>query len=125
MAPPPGNPATKNVSGELYDEIYNDRKQRLVKVVLEPGYAVVVEHKDIPKPKSWKRNKHTFFVYRRRFAGHASETIEVTTHPFLRASAYHAIYPLTHNPPPVRPPPMARVLHLEKSCGRGLAEVDR
>jgi hypothetical protein len=83
---------------KLYGEIYNDWKHRLVKAVLEPGYAVVVEHKDVPKPRSWKRNKQTFFVYRRRFAGHASETIEVTTHPILRASSYHAIYSLTQSP---------------------------
>jgi hypothetical protein len=70
----------------------------LVKAVLEPGYSVVVEHKDIPKPKSWKRNKHTFFVYRKRFAGHASETTEVMTHPLLQTVASHARYPLTQCP---------------------------
>jgi hypothetical protein len=98
MAAPPGIQQPKTCLTKLYGEIYNDWKQRLVKAVLEPGYAVVVEHKDIPKPKSWKRNKHIFFVYRRRFAGHASETIEVTTHPILWASAYHAVYPLTQSP---------------------------
>jgi hypothetical protein len=95
MAGPPGIQQPKTCLAKLYGEVYNDRKQRLVKAVLEPGYAVVVERKDVPKPKSWKRNKHTFFVYRRRFAGHASETTEVTTHSILRASAYHAIYLLT------------------------------
>jgi hypothetical protein len=95
---PPGIQLPKMCLAKLYGEIYNDRKQQLVKAVLEPGYAVVVEHKDVPKPRSWKRNKHTFFVYRRRFAGHASETTEVTTHPILRASAYHDIYSLTQSP---------------------------
>jgi hypothetical protein len=92
MVGPPGIQQPKTCLAKLYGEIYNDRKQRLVKAVLEPGYAVVVEHKDIPKPISWKHNKHTFFVYRRRFAGHASETTEVTTHTILWASAYHDIY---------------------------------
>jgi hypothetical protein len=97
MAGPLGIQQPKTCLAKLYGEVYNDRKQRLVKAVLEPGYAVVVEHKDVPKPRSWKRNKHTFFVYRRRFAGHASETTEVTTHPILRASAYHAISLLTQS----------------------------
>jgi hypothetical protein len=124
MADPPGIQQSKTCLAKLYGEMYNDRKQRLVKAVLEPGYAVVVEHKDIPKPRSGKRNKHTFIVYRRRFAGHASKTNEVNTHPILRASAYHGIYLLTQSPTSVTSP-MARVLHLEKACGRGLAEVDR
>jgi hypothetical protein len=94
MAGPPGVQQPKTCLAKLYGEIYNDRKQRLVKAVLELGYSVVVEHKDIPKPKSEKRNKHTFFVYRKRFAGHASETTKVTTHQRLRL---HAIYPLTHS----------------------------
>jgi hypothetical protein len=98
MAGTPGIQQPKTCLAKLYGEVYNDRKQRLVKAVHEPGYAVVVEHKGVPKPISWKRNKHTFFVYRRRFAGHASETTEVTTHPILRASAYHAIYLLTQSP---------------------------
>jgi hypothetical protein len=92
LVDPPGIQQPKTCLAKLYGEIYNDRKQRLVKAVLEPGYSVVVEHKDIPKPKSWKRNKHTFFLYRKRFAGHASETTEVTTHPSL---LYHVIHPLT------------------------------
>jgi hypothetical protein len=65
---------------KLYGEIYNDWKPRLVKAVLEPGYSVVVEHKAIPKSKLWKRNKHTFFVYRQRFAGHPSETTHLNRH---------------------------------------------
>jgi hypothetical protein len=77
----PGIQRPKTCLAKLYGEIYNDRKHRLVRAVFEPGYAVVVEHKDVPKPKWWKRNKHTFLVYRRRFAGHASETTEVATHP--------------------------------------------
>jgi hypothetical protein len=91
---PPGIPQPKTCLAKLYGEIYNDRKQRLVKAVLEPGYSVVVEHKDVPKPKSWKRNKHTFFLYRKRFAGHASETTKVTTHPSL---LYHVIHPPTQS----------------------------
>jgi hypothetical protein len=79
MAGPTGFQQPKTCLAKLYGEVYNDRKQRLVKAILEPGYSVVVEHKDIPKPKSWKRNKHTFFVYRKRFAGHPSETTEVCT----------------------------------------------
>jgi hypothetical protein len=60
MAGTAGVKQPKTCMAKLYGEIYNDRKQRLVKAILEPGYSVVVEHKDIPKPKSWKRNKHTF-----------------------------------------------------------------
>jgi hypothetical protein len=97
MAGTPGIQQPKTCLAKLYGEVYNDRKQRLIKAVLEPGYAVVVEHKDVPKPRSWKRNKHTFFVYRQRFAGHASETTEVTTHAILRASAYHALSLLTQS----------------------------
>jgi hypothetical protein len=93
---PPGIQQPKTCLAKLYGEIYNDRKQRLVKAVLEAGYSVVVEHKDIPKPKSWKRNKHTFFLYHKRFVGHASETTEVTPHPSLR---YHVIHPLTPSSP--------------------------
>jgi hypothetical protein len=96
-AAPRGIQQPKTCLAKLYGEVYNDRKQRLVKAVLEPVYAVVVEHKDVHKPRSWKRNKHTFFVYRRRFAGQASETTEVTTHPILWASPYHNVYPLTQS----------------------------
>jgi hypothetical protein len=128
MAGPPGIHPPKTCLAKLYGEIYNDRKQRLVKAILEPGYSVVVEHKDIPKPKSWKRNKHTFFVYRKRYAGHPSETTEVTTHPLMLTVASRARYPLTSCLLPtytVRPTPMACLLHLEKECGSSLAEVDR
>jgi hypothetical protein len=65
MVGPPGIQQPKTCLAKLYGEIYNDRKQRLVKAVLESGYSVVVEHKDIPKPKSWKRNKRTFFLSRK------------------------------------------------------------
>jgi hypothetical protein len=98
MAGPPGIQQPTTCLAKLYGEIYNDRRQRSVKAVLKPGYAGCVEYKDVRKPRSWKRTNHTFFVYQRRFAGHASETIEVTTHPTLRASAYQDIYLLTQSP---------------------------
>jgi hypothetical protein len=74
---------------------------------------VVVEHKDIPKPKSWKRNKHTFFLYRKRFAGHASETTEVTTHPSL---LYHVIHPLTPSSRSATIPQEVQALLLEEGA---------
>jgi hypothetical protein len=112
MAAPPGIQQPKMCLAKLYGEIYNDRKQRLVKAALEPGYAVVVEHKDIPKPKSWKRNKHTFFVYRRFDSdetagfGDFADTFTLPTgdRPRLPTPAN-----VTTDPTPMEPPPVAHV----------------
>jgi hypothetical protein len=97
IGPVRGPQQPKPCLAKLYGEIYNDWKPRLVKAVVEPGYSVVVEHKAIPKSKLWKRNKHTFFVYRQRFVGHPSETTEVCTYLIL-PSGYYAIHALTQPP---------------------------
>ena len=73
----PTNRPPKSCVAMLYGEVFNDKKQRLLKGVMEKGFSVVVEHKTIHKPKHWKRNKHTFFLYRAAYAGYAPVTTEV------------------------------------------------
>jgi hypothetical protein len=115
-----GGAPSKTCLAKLYGEIYNDRKQRLVKAVLEPGYSVVVEHKNLPKPKSWKRNKHICFLYRKAFAGQPEHTTEVCCASLVRTVSAH------HSPmrTPVGPPELSRVLQLEGRCRAGIAVVN-
>ena len=79
----------KTCLAKLYGEVFNDRKQRLMKSVIAPGYTMGVEHKGIVKPKGYKRKKHTFFVHRKAWSGLDAMTTEVSGHTTMVDAVLH------------------------------------